>query len=78
MIVTQKNWILAAAGAAFISSSTDALAYLDPGTGSAALQALFAVVAAATVGVGYYWRAFVQLVGRTRSTTLSGEGRQSD
>ncbi len=46
-------------------------AYIDPGTGSMIIQAALAVVAAATVSIGIFWRrlkAFLGgLFGRTRN-----------
>ncbi len=45
-----------AAFAAFFAAATPAHAYLDPGTGSMVVQALLAVVAAASVSIGLFWR----------------------
>jgi hypothetical protein len=33
----------------------DAFAYIDPGTGSAALQALIGVIVAVSIGLKVYW-----------------------
>jgi hypothetical protein len=34
----------------------DAFAYIDPGTGSAVLQALIGVIVAAAIGLSVYWQ----------------------
>lgn len=38
-------------------------AYIDPGTGSMVIQAVLAVVAAATVSIGIFWRRLKAFLG---------------
>lgn len=57
---------------------TEAYAYLDPGTGTFALQGLIAGVAGGVIGIRSYWRRIVALFRRSKtssgtwSETLSG------
>ncbi len=46
--------------------SSLALAYLDPGTGSLILQALFGAIAALAVGVTTFWSRIKTFMGRRR------------
>ena len=64
---------LCAAALLFLSMSQPAYAYLDPGTGSIMLQALFGVVAGALVAGKLYWTKIKGFFGQD-----SGSGVQED
>ena len=53
---TESFFILAFATALFFSTVGNAHAYLDPGTGSMALQAIAAIGLTAFVGIAAFWR----------------------
>lgn len=48
----------------------DALAYLDPGTGSALLQGILGAVAAIGVVLKLYWHRFLRLLGIRKKTDV--------
>lgn len=48
----------------------DALAYLDPGTGSALLQGVIGAVAAIGIVLKLYWHRFLHLLGFRKKTEL--------
>lgn len=52
-----------------------AYAYLDPATGSMVIQAVIAVVAAASVSIGIFWRRLKSFFGRIFG---SKEGKEHD
>ena len=45
-------------------SANPAYAYLDPGTGSMLIQGLLAIIAAASVSIGIFWRRLRSFFGR--------------
>ncbi len=49
--------------------STNAYAYLDPGTGSLILQAIIGTVAAAAATAGIYWHKFKSFFSRNDHST---------
>jgi len=56
-----------------------ALAYLDPGTGSALIQGLIAAIAAIGVSIKLFWHRLVALFsGRKNEETVSPETRDND
>ncbi len=64
---------LAAAGLLLIATS-DAHAYLEPGTGSMLLQGLVAGVAAGSVALGHYWHKVKVFFASWRTTDSGPEG----
>jgi hypothetical protein len=63
-----------AAAALLLIATSDAHAYLDPGTGSMLLQGLVAGVAAASVVLGTYWHKVKAFFSRSHSTDSDPEG----
>jgi hypothetical protein len=55
---------------------TAAYAYIDPGTGSMVIQAIFAVIAATGIYIGLCWKKtksfFRQLLGKNKKTDEDG------
>ncbi len=59
-----KNFCIVIAG---LTASSPAWAYLDPGTGSIALQALIALIAIVGVGIRTYWHKLLSLFGKKKA-----------
>jgi hypothetical protein len=70
-----KNIVLLAALSlgATLTSTQEAHAYLDPGTGSMLLQGLIAGLAATSVVIGRYWYKLKSYFVRTSDRTAQGE-----
>jgi hypothetical protein len=49
----------------FITFSTSAHAYLDPGSGGFIIQAILAFIAAAITSLSFYWSKFKDLIKKT-------------
>jgi hypothetical protein len=75
-----KNVVLlvALASGATLMSTQEALAYLDPGTGSMLLQGLIAGLAATSVVIGRYWYKLKSYFVRTSNRTARGDARDSN
>ena len=48
----------------FLFVSSDAYAYLDPGTGSIILQAILGFIAATIASISIYWEKFKSLISK--------------
>jgi drug/metabolite transporter (DMT)-like permease len=55
-----------------VLAPTDAFAYLDPGTGTFALQGLIAGIAGGVLGVRAYWRRIGGLLWRPKASGAAG------
>lgn len=60
----------------FLSTTTTAHAYLDPGTGSLILQALIAGIAAALAAVKIFWLKITIFFGKVRNSFGGGTKHQ--
>ena len=58
-----------------VLAPTDAFAYLDPGTGTFALQGLIAGIAGGVLGVRAYWRRIGGLLRRPKASGASESER---
>ncbi len=58
-----------------IATTGHAFAYIDPGVGSILLQSLVALVAAASVTVGYYWQRIKSFFRSSDSTSEPNKGQ---
>jgi hypothetical protein len=58
-----------------VLAPTDASAYLDPGTGTFALQGLIAGIAGGLLGVRAYWRRIGGLLRRSKASEATGSER---
>jgi hypothetical protein len=58
-----------------VLAPTEALAYLDPGTGTFALQGLIAGIAGGVLGIRAYWRRIGGLLRRTKTSVAAGSER---
>jgi hypothetical protein len=55
-----------------VLTPTDALAYLDPGTGTFALQGLIAGIAGGVLGLRSYWKRIGDLFRRPKASCAAG------
>jgi hypothetical protein len=58
--------------------SSDAYAYLDPGTGSLLLQGLLAAIAAAAAAAGLYWNRILLFFGIRKRNDQIEEAKKID
>ncbi|MFA5628220.1 MAG: hypothetical protein WCX90_08950 [Thiohalomonadaceae bacterium] len=56
----------------------DALAYLDPGTGSALLQGVIGAIAAIGIVLKLYWHRFLRLLGLRKKTDFETDKKSKD
>jgi hypothetical protein len=63
-----RKSVLLASAAALICATSQAHAYLDPGTGSIILQATIAAVASSLFAIKMYWHKFKMMLGMSRAT----------
>ncbi len=61
----------------FLLVSTPAFAYLDPATGSMLIQGLFAVIAAASATIAYYWRVVLKFFSSRKAEDPSSTAKTS-
>ncbi len=70
---------LAAAAALLLMSTSNAYAYLDPGTGSILLQGLIGAIAGGLFFAKMYWAKFKTMLGfEAPETTLDDDDNTSD
>ena len=63
----------------FFFTSTGAHAYLDPGTGSIILQAIFGALAAIVLALKLYWHKFLKLLGIRKKINIDqDEDKKND
>lgn len=62
----------------FLSTTTTAHAYLDPGTGSLILQALIAGIAAALAAVKIFWLKITIFFGKIKNTFGGSENSRDN
>jgi hypothetical protein len=58
------NKLLIISSVYFLSSMSNAYAYLDPGTGSIILQAIVGFIAATAATVSIYWTKFKSIINK--------------
>lgn len=67
---------MASAGFIFVLSTSNAYAYLDPGTGSILLQGLIGAVASGMFVAKMYWAKLKSYVGFSSANTLDSDDTQ--
>ena len=60
----KNNKLLIISSVYFLSSISNAYAYLDPGTGSIILQAIVGFIAATAATVSIYWTKFKSIISK--------------
>lgn len=75
MTADQVGWRTVAVLAVFVSWTTPAQAYLDPGTGSMILQAIIGAIAGGLVLVKIYWGKIKRLLFTRWSTKPARDGK---
>lgn len=69
----KKGYILAAVSGLFLTFSSSAFAYLDPGTGSMILQIILGGLAGAAVAIRMYWYKIMAMFGIKRKKSDDSE-----